>query len=260
MLSLYITDVYNYLILSRQMRSVERGLYMPTDPFKSLIRVHGIGAINSGSNFIKPTITTQNLSLQLDMTKMLKGNLGVQVVWQPFDIPEPEDANKMFVDIVEAGLCFIPVVGPLAFNCFGLFVHIVNNPEAFKEANLFELSGYLLGDAAAAAEPIADGLPKHSKAGKIAGFLGKIGGALTKMSKLESTTESEVKGGESGSNGNGSSNLGSRSKSKLEINVDDADPKGTNSKPKPTSTSENKFDERDCVFDLETVPGTEESD
>jgi len=165
------------------MRSVERGLYQPTDPFKSLIRVHSIGAINSGSNFINPTVTTQNLSLKLDMTKILEGNLGVQVVWQPFDIPEPEDANQMMVDMVEAGLCFVPVVGPLASNCFGLLMDIVNNPEAFKEANPFELSGYLLGDAAAAAEAIADGLPKYSKAGKMAGFLGKVGGALTKMTK-----------------------------------------------------------------------------
>lgn len=91
----------------------------------------------------------------------------------------------MIVDLVEAGLCFIPVVGPLASNCFGLFVDIVNNPEAFKTANPFELSGYLLGDAAAAAEAIADGLPKYSKAGKIAGFLGKLGGVLTKLSKPE---------------------------------------------------------------------------
>jgi hypothetical protein len=183
MLSLYIPGVYNYLILPRQMRSVERGLYMPTDPFKSLIRVHEINAINTGSNFIHPTTTNQPLSLKLDMTKILEGNLGVQVVWQPFDIPEPEDANAMMVDLFEAGMCFIPVVGPLASNCFGLFMDIVNNPDAFKEANPFEMSGYLLADAAEAAEAIADGLPKYSKAGNIAGFLGKIGGALTKISK-----------------------------------------------------------------------------
>ncbi|KAM0723079.1 hypothetical protein Q7P37_001279 [Cladosporium fusiforme] len=183
MLSIYIPDVYNYLILPRQMRSVERGLYMPTDASKSIIRVHSKHAINTGSNFINPSISKQNLSLKLDMTKILEGHLGVQVVWQPFDIPEPEDANQMMVDLVEAGLCFIPVIGPLASNCFGLFIDIVNNPDAFKEANPLEMSGDLLDNAASAAEAIADGLPKYSKAGKIAGFLGKIGGALTKMSK-----------------------------------------------------------------------------
>jgi len=182
MISLYIPGIYNYLILPRQLRSVERGLYMPTDPTKSLIRVHRVEAINSGSNLIRPENIDQNFSLKLDMTKILEGHLGVQVVWQPFDIPKPEDANQMMIDMVEAGLCFIPVVGPLASNCFGLFMDIVNNPDAFKEANPFEMSGYLLGDAAAAAEGIADGLPKYSKAGKIAGFLGKIGGALTKIS------------------------------------------------------------------------------
>jgi hypothetical protein len=182
MISLYIPGIYNYLILPRQLRSVERGLYMPTDPTKSLIRVHSIDAVNSGSNFITPTVIEQNLSLKLDMTKILEGHLGVQVIWQPFDIPEPEDANQMMIDLVEAGLCFVPVVGPLASNCFGLFMDIVNHPEAFKEANPFEMSGYLLGDAASAAEAIADGLPRYSKAGKIAGFLGKIGGGLTKPS------------------------------------------------------------------------------
>lgn len=156
---------------------------MPRDPTKSLIRLHQRDAINTGSNFIRPTYIDQKLSLKLDMTKILEGHLGVQVVWQPFDIPEPEDANQMMIDIFEAGLCFVPVVGPLASNCFGLFMDIVNNPDAFKEANPFEMSGYLLADAAASAEAIADGLPKCSKAGKIAGFLGKIGGALTKMSK-----------------------------------------------------------------------------
>ena len=182
MISLYIPGIYNYLILPRQLRSVERGLFMPQDPTKSLIRVHDRGAINSGSTFIKPEYIEQKLSFGIDMTKILEGHFGVQVVWQPFDIPKPEDANQMMIDMVEAGLCFVPVIGPLASNCFGLFMDIVNNPEAFKEANPFEMSGYLLGDAAAAAEGIADGLPKYSKAGKIAGFLVMIGGALTKIS------------------------------------------------------------------------------
>jgi len=53
------------------------------------------------------------------------------------------------IDLVEAGLCFIPIVGPLASNCFGLFMDIVNNPEAFKAANPFEMEGHLLADAAA---------------------------------------------------------------------------------------------------------------
>jgi hypothetical protein len=181
MISLYIPGVYNYLILPRQMRSVQRGLFMPTDPFKSLIRVHEITAINTGSNFIRSATSTQNQSLKLDMTKILEGHLGVQVVWQPFDIPEPEDTNKAIVDMVEAGLCFIPVMGPLASTCFGLFVDIVNHPEAFKKANPFGLSGTLLGDVASAVEDIADGMPKYSKVGKLAGFLGMVGGALTKL-------------------------------------------------------------------------------
>lgn len=181
MLSVYIPGVYNYLILPRQMRSVERGLYMPADPTKSVIRVHPKSAINSGSNFINPTRTERELSLALDLTKVLEGHLGIQVVWQPFDIPEPEDANKMIFEAVEAGLCFIPVVGPLASSCFGLFIDIVNNPAAFKECNPFEMSGDLLENAASAAEGIADGLPKASKAGKIAKFLGRAGVALTKI-------------------------------------------------------------------------------
>lgn len=183
MVSLYIPGIYNYLILPRQLRSAERRLFMPKNPTKSLIRVHERGAINYSSNLIYPaiTVTEQKLSLKLDITKILEGHLGVQVIWQAFDIPEPEDANKSFVDMVEAGLCFVPVVGPLASTCFSLFIDIVNNAEAFKETNPFELGGSLLGDVAASAEAIADGLRKYSKAGKIAGFLGKIGGALTKL-------------------------------------------------------------------------------
>lgn len=107
MISLYIPGIYNYLILPRQLRSVERGLFMPTDPTKSLIRVHEKRAINTTSKFIWPEIIEQDMSLKLDMTKILEGHLGVQVVWQPFDIPEPEDANKLMVDLAEAGLCFI---------------------------------------------------------------------------------------------------------------------------------------------------------
>jgi hypothetical protein len=183
MLSLYIPGIYNYLILPRQMRSVERGLYQPTDPFKSLIRVHPIGAINSGSNFIHTKTSEQDLSLKLDMTKILEGHLGIQVVWQPFDIPEPEDANKMIFDLIEAGLCFVPVVGPLVSIGFGLFVDIMNNPEAFKEIDPFDLGGETLESVAESVEAIADGLPKHNKAGKIGKFLGKAGVAFTKFSK-----------------------------------------------------------------------------
>lgn len=51
-------------------------------------------------------------------------------------------------DLFEAGLCFVPVVGPLASACLGLFTNIINNHEAFKEANPFEMSGDLLGGAA----------------------------------------------------------------------------------------------------------------
>lgn len=156
---------------------------MPKEPRKSLIRIHDKYSVDKRSTLLEYDTKKQKLSLKLGMTKILEGHLGVQVVWQPFDIPEPEDANQMMIDIVEAGLCFIPVVGPLASNCFGLFMEIVNNPDAFKEANLFEMEGYLLADAAASAEAIADGLPRYSKAGKIAGFLGKVGGALTKISK-----------------------------------------------------------------------------
>lgn len=96
-------------------------------PTKSLIRHHGRGAINYTSDFITPTVINQDLSLGIDMTRILEGHLSVQVVWQPLDIPELEDANKMFKDIVEAGLCFIPFVGPLASTSFGLSMDIVNN-------------------------------------------------------------------------------------------------------------------------------------
>jgi hypothetical protein len=183
MLSLHIPGIYNYLILPRQMRSVERGLYQPTDPFKSLIRVHPIGSINSMSNYINPSVTNQNLSLKLDMTKVLEGHFGVQVVWQPFDIPEPEEANKLIFGMIEAGLCFVPVVGPLVSIGFGLFVDIMNNPEAFKEIDPFELGGETLENVASSVEAIADGLPKHNKVGKMAKFLGKAGAALTKFAK-----------------------------------------------------------------------------
>lgn len=45
-----------------------------------------------------------------------KKNVGIvlHLVWQPFDIPELEDTDKILVEVVEAGLCFIPVVEPLA--------------------------------------------------------------------------------------------------------------------------------------------------
>lgn len=183
MISLYIPGIYNYLILSRPLRSVERGLFVPKDHTKSLIRIHDRDAINSMSNLIEPEKLTQNLCLKLDMTEILKGHLGVQVVWQPVDIPEPEDANKMFKDLVEAGLCFVPVVGPPASTCFSLFMEIVNNPEAFEEKDPLDLGGTIVGDIASSAEAVADGLPKYSKAGKLFGFLGKLGGAVTKLAK-----------------------------------------------------------------------------
>lgn len=146
MISSYIPGIYNYLILPRQVCSVERGLFTPQDPTKSLVRLHQRDAINTGSDFITPTYIDQKLSLKLDMTKILEGHLGVRVVWQPFDVPEPEDANQITIDIFEAELCFFPVVGRLASNCFGLFMDIANKSDAFKEANPFEMSGYLLAD------------------------------------------------------------------------------------------------------------------
>lgn len=181
MISLYIPGIYNYLILPRQLRSVERGLFMPKDPTKSLIRVHNRDAINYNSNFITPKVISQELSLGIDMTKILEGHLGLQVVWQPFDIPKPEEAHRMLKNLAVAGISFVPGIGPLASACFTVFLAIVRHHEKFEEEGPLELGGELLRDTAAAAEAIADYLPKNSAEGKLMGFLSNVVGAVGKV-------------------------------------------------------------------------------
>ena len=98
---------------------------MPKDFTKGLIHIHDRDVINSKSSLITTIVIKQDLSLKLDMTKILEGHLDVQVVWKLFDIREPEDANKIFVDPSKPGLCFVPVVGSLALTRFTLSMDIV---------------------------------------------------------------------------------------------------------------------------------------
>lgn len=156
---------YNLLVLPRQLRSHEKGLYKPANPEDSIIR-------NYPDSFTTPfnkDAPYHDRALQiLDYTKVISDHFGVDVVWQPYEYKEETSSliSQIFFLGVETGLNLIPVVGPLVSVGFSIFMEAVNDPEEFKKNNILKLGDDVLKDGVETAFEIAKNLPKRKgKAG-----------------------------------------------------------------------------------------------
>ncbi|PWI64480.1 hypothetical protein PCL_09635 [Purpureocillium lilacinum] len=172
-LQIDLRGVYNLLIVPRQLRSPDKGLYKPANPDDSLIRNHPEGITTI---FNKTPAKIERDFQLLDYSKVISDHFGVDVTWQPYEYNEQSSSlvSQIFFLGVESGLNLIPVVGPLVSTGFSIFMEAVSDPEEFAKKDILKLkdikdaNGKLVGgdvikDAVETAKDIAKNLAKKGK-------------------------------------------------------------------------------------------------
>lgn len=79
----------------------------------------------------------------MDLAKVVSANLGVDIVWTPYKFSSW--ALNLFTSLVEFGLGFIPVVGPLLAVDFSITLTAITDPDFFESDNVLGLSLDVLG-------------------------------------------------------------------------------------------------------------------
>jgi hypothetical protein len=147
-IGLDIPGIYNYLILPRQMRSAEKGLYQPSDPADALIRLTGPAVTSvpasreknsSNEGFIQRPWTNK-----LDFAHVVSEQFGVHLDYVPFEMPPDEQTSMdevrgILTMAITVGLGFIPYAGPLLQRGFMIVQAIIEDPEGFKKRDPLEL-------------------------------------------------------------------------------------------------------------------------
>ena len=158
-LGLDMLGIYNLLVLPRQLRSPDKGLYKPTNPDDTLIKNYDYHAL---SNYVRYEVEDRSFQPILDYSKVISDHFGVDVTWQPYEYKEEAASliSQVFNIIVSTGLNFVPVVGPLVSVGFSAFMEAVNDPEAFKASNILKLDDDSMGAVLESAGNMALNLPK----------------------------------------------------------------------------------------------------
>lgn len=161
-LGVNIRGLYNYLIIPRQLRNPEKGIYCPLNDEDSLVRIFDYESLPAGSRYEDGKRAFEPF---LDYTKVIQDHFGVDVVWQPYEFqPEPKSiVTKIFTLGVSTGLELIPVVGPLVSTAFSVFMEVMNDPESFKMNNILQLDGDCMAAVLESALDAAANLAPSSK-------------------------------------------------------------------------------------------------
>ena len=161
-----VPEVYNYLILPRQMRDPDFGLYCPDNDKDVIVSNYPCGLTNT-SMYDFP-IEKRAFQL-LDDANVISDHFGVDVTWQPYEFQEEPASmvSQYFNMAVTTGLSLIPVVGPLASCSYGIFMEALNNPEGFKADNILKLESGSLSAVLATAGNVVEKMAT-SKAKKVA--------------------------------------------------------------------------------------------
>lgn len=183
-LGIDIRGVYNFLILPRQLRSAEKGLFMPTDPADALVRLTGPenpsvpSQAQPDRGFIQLPFTDK-----LDIAHVINEHFGVELTYIPFEMPPDaetpmEEVRSILKMAVGVGLGFIPGVGPLVQRGFMIVMAIAEDPEGFKNRDPLEL-GLSIADAVAESALQLRGnmsyIGKGSAKGQRKGIVSEIG-------------------------------------------------------------------------------------
>ena len=142
-MSIDLKGIYDYLILPQQLRAPEKGLYRTERRGDELItmwdRARPSPMRPGGGNGPNPVLTVRRPFLRdIDLVGVINDNFGVDVTWQPYQYSSW--VVKFITHIVNLGLGFIPVVGPLASVSFSVTLQAITDPDGFRDQNILHLS------------------------------------------------------------------------------------------------------------------------
>jgi hypothetical protein len=134
-----LEGVYGYLSLPHQLRNPEMGLYNALEEGDEIIWLVGYSDI---ANYDSANEVRVKFDREMDLAKVVSANLGVELVWAPYEFTNW--ALEIFKSLVEFGLGFIPVVGPLLAAEFSITITAITDPDFFRSDNILDLPLALL--------------------------------------------------------------------------------------------------------------------
>lgn len=156
-MSFDLKGIYNYLMLPQQLRNPDKDLYMPKNPKDALITLWDC---SKQYPFAVSELKVARLQFfrEIDLVNVINDNYGVDVTWQPYQY------SSWVVDflthIVELGLGFIPVIGPMLSVSFSIGLQAIMDPDSFQGENILNLSADVIAALISTGRGVRDNLPK----------------------------------------------------------------------------------------------------
>lgn len=133
-----LQGLYGYLALPHQLRNPDFGLYEARTDGDELIWIRWNTDIGDTKSETKV-----NFDREMDLAKVVSANLGVDLVWTPYEFSSW--AVELFTSLTEFALGFIPVVGPLLAVDFTITVTALTDPDFFESDDVLGLGVDVLG-------------------------------------------------------------------------------------------------------------------
>ncbi|CAO1603427.1 hypothetical protein XANCAGTX0491_007015 [Xanthoria calcicola] len=155
-----VRGIYNYLMIPRQLRNPEKGLYKTAEPGEELITLLDCLQIK-----ISPTVIRLDRYFirSIDLATVIGDNFGVDVVWSPHQFESW--VLKFMEHSVYLGLGLVPEIGPLLAVSWSVGMQAITNPDAFKAENVLHLSADVLQAIVGTAIGANPNVPKGFKSG-----------------------------------------------------------------------------------------------
>ena len=155
-----VRGIYNYLMIPRQLRNPEKGLYKTAEPGEELITLLDCHQIK-----ISPTVIRldRHFIRSIDLASVIGDNFGVDVIWSPHQFESW--VLKFMEHSVYLGLGLVPEVGPLLAVSWSIGMQAITNPDAFKAENVLHLSADVLQAIVGTAIGANPNVPKGFKSG-----------------------------------------------------------------------------------------------
>ena len=131
--------LYYYLFLPHQLRNPDMDLYTPKNSHEPVVSVCGPTQVGKKWG----TLTTQPFHVGMDYAHVISENFGVDLVWAPNEYSS--FLVNMLVHMVEMGLEFIPVVGPMMSIGFGVAASLIQNPDTWQQDDVLGLGALDIG-------------------------------------------------------------------------------------------------------------------
>ena len=132
-LAVHLEEAYRYLSLPSQVRNPKKGLYSAAVQVDEICELRFQNYICETSNHPWDS-GFEEFNEQIDLAKVVSSNLGVDLVWKPY---ETDNFLANFIaNLIAVGLNFIPIVGTVLSMSFTVAWSAISNPEQFEADNV----------------------------------------------------------------------------------------------------------------------------